>query len=100
MSAHHDVAASRSDFSDEGLDRIAGVDRISCSSGSIFRAELRSDTLGGVDRPLLVAVQNARGRDAELAKARTQPIGLFTTFRADVALRILLGGQRIGMMNE
>src|SRR5262249_61901694 len=56
MPAHHDVTARCGDFRHKRRDRIAGIDRISGLRG--FRAELCSDTLCGVDRPLLVAVQD------------------------------------------
>ena len=64
------------------------------------RAELRGDALGGVDGPLLVAVQDARRRDAERFQARAQPVGLLAPLRADMALRVLLGRQRVDVVYE
>src|SRR5262245_38183228 len=98
VAAHHDVAARRSDFRHERGNRIAGIDRVSCLRG--FGAQLRGDAFGGIDGPLLVAVQDAYRRDTERSKARTEPVGLFFSFCTDMSLRILLGRQRVDMMHE
>src|SRR5262245_11952321 len=95
--AHHNVSARRSDFRHERRNRVTRIDRVRCLSG--FGSQLCSDAFRGIDRPLFVAVQDAHRCYTERAKARPEPVGLFTPLRTDMALRILLGRQRVNMVH-
>src|SRR6185503_7365748 len=59
VAAHHDVAFGGLDLGYERRHGIVGIDRVCSLRGSVLHAELRGDALRGVDRPLLVAVEDA-----------------------------------------
>ena len=77
-----------------------------CSSDlSRFRrafsqSHLLRDDHGGIRDPLRFTVQDAHRRQAQRLEARRQSFGLRMAFRADMALRVLLGFQCINVMYE